>query len=443
MPARPRPIGRRVFESMALPSLINEVMSGDHAVILRKLVQLRLFVLCAALAIVALLHLNSSWPLNYPLVAGVILAGIIWSLWLLRRVRTPTSGLVIPRELLLDALWLVLVVYFSGRTANPFIYYFLVLIAIGATIFRARIAWIFSLGSIGIYTGFLVLDIQDHFEHVSDDYRIHLLGMWINFVGSSLVTCYFVSKLASALREHQQQLSKFREETLKNEQLIGIATLAASTVHALGTPLSTLTVLLGEIQNTENQQDIQLMLAQIERCKTTMKKLSLLAEPEAEQTRMEPMANLVENLREHYAISQPLKRPNIRCAENCQHSLLMANFLLRHALINLIDNAIQAAKTKAAVNFDCDSDNLTISIGDDGPGLSTTGLQQWGQPQRSGKRDGLGIGAFLANSTIEKLGGTVAIYRHSADTAAPEQAAPLLTQVVVKLPLCKLPLQST
>lgn len=420
---------------MALPSLINEVMSGDHAVILRKLLQLRLFVLSAALVILTALHLNSNWPLNYPLVAGVILAGMAWSLGLLLRAHTPQNSLAIPREFLLDAVWLVLVVYFSGRTANPFIYYFLVLIAIGATIFRARIAWIVSIGSIGVYTGFLALDIEDHFEHMSSDYRLHLLGMWVNFVGSSLVTCYFVSKLASALRDHQQQLGKFREETLKNEQLIGIATLAASTVHALGTPLSTLTVLLDEIRNPDNQQDIQLMASQIERCKTTMKKLSLLAEPEAEQRRLAPVAELVSTLREHYAISRPLKRPRIFCADHCGRGRLMSNFLLHHALINLIDNAIQAAATEASVDFSCNSDKLNITISDDGPGLSDTGQQDWGQPQRSEKRDGLGIGAFLANSTIEKLGGTVAIYRHSVDTAAPAQTALVLTQVVVTLPL--------
>jgi two-component system sensor histidine kinase RegB len=418
---------------MALPSLLHEVISGDHGVILRKLVQLRLFVLSAALIFLAYLSTRSSWPVNYPVVVGVIVAGIAWSLWLLFR-RTGAGPEVIPRELLLDGLWLIVVVFFSGRTANPFIYYFLVLIAIGATIFRARIAWTFSLGSIAIYTFFLVLDIQDHFAHMSDDYRFHLLGMWINFVGSALVTCYFVSKLATALREHQLQLSKFREETLKNEQLIGMATLAASTVHALGTPLSTLTVLLGELQNTENQQDINLMLAQIERCKTTMKKLSLLAEPEAEASRMESVAAVAADLREHYAISRPLKRPQVHCADACEARQLRANVLLRHALINLIDNAIQAAKALVRVDFHCEGSELTIVIGDDGPGLSTAGLQHWGQVQRSAKEDGLGIGAFLANSTIEKLGGTVAIYRRSADTAAPDQSA-LPTQVVVKLPL--------
>jgi two-component system, sensor histidine kinase RegB len=86
------------------------------------------------------------------------------------------------------------------------------------------------------------------------------------------------------------------------------------------------------------------------------------------------------------------------------------------------------------VNFSCNTGELVIAITDDGPGLADSGLQRWGQPQRSGKKEGLGIGAFLANSTIEKLGGTVAIYRHSADTAAPKPAQQL-TQVVVKLPL--------
>lgn len=420
---------------MILHNLISETMAGEHAVILRKLVQLRLFVLSTALVVLGFLHAQTTWNLNYPVVVGVVLAGIVWSVWLLRKPRLPPDGLVISRELLLDSLWLVLVVYFSGRTANPFIYYFLVLVAIGATIFRPRIAWIFSLGGIAVYTGFLILDLQHHFIHMSDEYRFHLLGMWINFVGSALVTCYFVAKLAAALREHQQQLGKFREETLKNEQLVGIATLAASTVHALGTPLSTLTVLLGEIQNPDNQQDINLMLAQIERCKNTMQKLSLLAEPETEQNRLESVALLVENLREHYAISRPLKRPRIDCGADCAEGRLISSMLLRHALINLIDNAIQAAGTQAAVHFSCVARELVIAITDDGPGISSSGLQLWGQPQRSGKKDGLGIGAFLANSTIEKLGGTVAIYRHSADTAAPEKPTAQLTRVIVKLPL--------
>lgn len=424
---------------MRSSSIVDNALAGDRAIIFHKLLQLRLLVLGALLGFLWLLDTLSSWPVNYPAVLVVIAGGIGWSLWLLARNPGHVHAHHILRELIIDGVWLALVVYWSGRSENPFIYYFLVLIAIASTVLRARQAWLFSLAGIMIYSAFLYRDIHHHFEHMPDDYQFHLLGMWVNFCGSSLVACYFISKLAASLRSHQAQLSQAREETLRNEQLIGIGTLATSTVHALGTPLSTLTVLLGEMRNesetAEKRQDIDLMLSQIGRCKDTMNKLSRLAEQENSQPVLERVQQLADTLREHYALVKPLHPPQFHCDQLCEERQVKQSLLLRHALINLIDNAIDAAKTFVSVNVQCRESTLLITITDDGPGMPKERLERWGKPQKSTKKSGLGIGVFLANSTIEKLGGTVAIDSVDADTAAAQKRTELKTQVLVTLPL--------
>ncbi|BBI51303.1 hypothetical protein HORIV_37240 [Vreelandella olivaria] len=54
--------------------------------------------------------------------------------------------------------------------------------------------------------------------------------------------------MAHALRSRDQALSRTREAALRNEQVLAVATQAAGTAHELGTPLSTMAVLLKEMQ---------------------------------------------------------------------------------------------------------------------------------------------------------------------------------------------------
>ena len=71
--------------------------------------------------------------------------------------------------------------------------------------------------------------------------------MWLTFVISALTIALFVSNLATAQRATEARLAKSRERILRNERVIGMATLAAGTAHELGTPLATITVIASEM----------------------------------------------------------------------------------------------------------------------------------------------------------------------------------------------------
>lgn len=382
-----------------------------------------------------ILHKDISYaPFIVVLAAGSLLTFLAWKVGARRR--QITDGFL-ARQLLLDAVILVSLVWFSGRSANPFIYYLLVIIAISANIFPTRILWAFSLGGIGTYTFLMYFDLNTHILHMPHDFQLHMLGMWLNFVGSAVLISFFISRLTKALRDREIQLADIREQTLKNEQLIGIGTLAASTVHSLGTPLSTIAISLGELKSENKREEngiyFDLIQTQIDRCKHIMRKLALLANNNPEENTAYTLSELLEDIREYFLLINADPCPGIEVEKTITTCVLPGSLLLKHALINLIDNAIQAAKNVVNVKISLENKKLFVSIEDDGDGIPENLVDSLGKPTASSKEDGMGIGIFLANSTIEKLDGKVQFF------GAKEEYDKRTTKVLVEIPIQKEP----
>ena len=409
--------------------------SGNRFSLFRKLMLLRVVFLLACSVGILVLNIFLEKQFNLVPLVAVIFFGGVHSLYVWRTyARQPLiSDWYLAMQLLIDGILLVSFVWFSGGSTNPFIYYLLVIVAISASIFPARFLWAFSFGGIATYTFLMYYDFNKHILHMPQDFQLHLLGMWLNFVGSALLISFFISRLTTALRDREILLAAAREETLKNEQLIGIGTLAASTVHSLGTPLSTIAVSVGELKeqnnNPESVQYLDLIRAQIDRCKQTMSKLTLLANS-SELSDHGSLNNLVDDIQEYFLLVNANPRPRILNSSESD-CLIPGNLLLKHALVNLIDNAIHAARSIVSVKFTADTRRLLITIEDDGDGLSAEIADNLGKPMMSSKVEGLGIGIFLANSTIEKLDGVVSFYN-----ANPEANRPM-TKVLVEIPLEK------
>jgi len=406
--------------------------TGNRSQILGRILSLRLIALLVALCVLLVFQFYLHRSLSYPMLYGVTLVAIVYSFftWLRSRSVTPVTDVELFSHLVVDAGILIVLVALSGRATNPFIYYLLVLVAINATIFSPVISWAFAALAIIAYSLLLYFDLGAHSHHLFSDFQLHLVGMWVNFVGSTVLINYFVSTLAAALRDRELRLSKAREQTLKNEQLIGIGTLAASTVHALGTPLSTMAIAIGEMK-TEAAADtanLDLLLAQVERCKQTMGKLSMLAESQEDDRRTTTASDLFEDVKEHYLLLNPTVMPEIELATDTENVRLSDSVLLLYALINLIDNAIRAASTSVRVQVKQKNASLQISIIDDGEGVPTEVLDNFGKPGISRMGGGLGIGVFLANTTVEKLNGSIILFN-------PHESRNGKTTVIVELPL--------
>ena len=96
---------------------------------------------------------------------------------------------------------------------------------------------------------------------------------------SAVVVAYFVVQMAQAVRSRDEMLARVREEILRNERIVALGTQAASAAHEMGTPLSTMAVVIGELQHdvAANQPALRDSLAildeQVRGCKRILDKI--------------------------------------------------------------------------------------------------------------------------------------------------------------------------
>lgn len=362
-------------------------------------------------------------------------------------------------QLVLDTLILGFLLYYAGGAANPFVSLLLIPVTLAASLLGApQVAQIAAL-VLGVYSFLIFFNLplppaQAELQaldqllaragsgeaHAHPGFGLHVVGMWINFVLSVGVVGFFLSRMASALRAQENALAKARENELKHEQLLGIATLAASSAHQLGTPLSTLAVGLRELRHLcppdpDVQDELLTLETQIDRCKAILQEIALAAE---DQPKTQGALTWLRQSVDEWQLLRP--RMTVSITTQGPDSLLATPRPLALALLSLLDNAADASPEGIQVRGESVPGALHVEIIDQGPGIDPDTAERLGeafyhQPsadvpaasprQRAGS---LGIGYFLANTTIDSLGGYVSL------SPRPDGRPGTCTRITIPLP---------
>ena len=343
-------------------------------------------------------------------------------------------------HLLADASILVVVLINTGGANNPLISYLLVLLAITATILPRKYVNAFAFASIIVYTSFLILDLRVEQELMLEgnghNMQQHLVGMWAIFLVSAILIAFFVTQMANAIKIREINIAQARENEIRNEQLVAIGTLAAGTAHALGTPLSTMAVLLTELDKFDKDQlkvediknDISTLKQQVLRCRNSLTQLTKYYNKDKPETQAKTtIQDIIDDIREYLITVHPSSNLDFenRCPVNTK---IWSNLNLRHALINIIENGIKSASNRVSVCFDLiekKPSEIEISVVDDGPGIPAQIMESLGEPFISTRNESMGLGIFLANASIAQLGGQIEIFNLKQGGA----------KTVIKLPL--------
>ena len=315
-----------------------------------------------------------------------------------------------------DALLFSAGLYFTGGSSNPFISYYIVLLALGATMLsRYQTAFLAGI-AIMCYSALLFGTSSGTHHHGGETFYLHILGMWANFVLSAAVIVFVVAQLLTTLREKELALSDARENIMRNEQVVAIASLAAGTAHELGTPLSTLSVLIedaiAQSPSSELVEDLNLMASQIASCKTTMSALTRLAES-TDSSQNDPV--ILDALVQKLVTDVEVTHPNIEFelffpCDIPELHLVSSDVAFRQSLLNILHNAAEAAVKSITVSVEQKDTTLILNVIDDGPGIPEHIQSNLGKPLLSEKPGGMGLGLFLANANIERMGGTVKVF---------------------------------
>ncbi|WIO73541.1 ATP-binding protein [Porticoccaceae bacterium LTM1] len=326
-------------------------------------------------------------------------------------------------HLLIDVIFFTALLYFSGGANNPFVSYYLVPISIAAATLPRSYGWIIAALSLAAYSGLFAYNYPVialapfHNHHGSDDsLNLHTIGMWGNFLVSAVLISFFVTRMASELRQQQNQANLLREQELRNDQVLAVATLAAGTTHELSTPLNTMRILLDEISDTdlpaETRQDITTLQQQVNICRKTLQQLAATAELASDKAiTPQNLRGYFVDLLENWQLIRPDAAPSIHIDSRSPEVEISYPPTVAQSLLNLFNNAADASR-KIDIYIRWDQGQATVNIRDYGPGIKGEQAEKLGTPFVSSKAGGLGLGLFLSRSTLERLGGEVIIRNH-------------------------------
>ncbi len=211
---------------------------------------------------------------------SIVAALAAWNLVSHWWTRHRTVGLLaVALAIWVDLAALAGLLYFSGGATNPLVSMLILPVVAGLLSLTPAQALCIAAGSVLSYSWLMTQFVALHVHDETNASHLHLYGMWVTFVVSIATVTWLVLRLSQALRERAAELDAIRERALRDERIVTIGTLAAGAAHELGTPLSTMAVVVDDLRSAQgHSEDVQADLAmldeQIAECKRIVGRLT-------------------------------------------------------------------------------------------------------------------------------------------------------------------------
>lgn len=408
-----------------------------HRANLLQLVELRWLAvagqLLTMLVVQTLLHVQL--PLREMLTLVAVLALFNVASWLRTVLPLPVINAELFAGLLVDVAILTGQLYFSGGITNPFIFLYLLQVAVASVLLHRRFVWALLLASIAalvvLTTWHRPLPLGGLAQAaLTGDY---LGGLLVCFVLNASLLVIFIGRISRNLRQRDEALAKLRQRAAEEEHIVRMGLLASGAAHELGTPLATLSVILGDwsrmapfAAEPELREEIEEMQRQIARCKSIVSGiLSSAGETRGDAPEETTLHVFLDELVDDWKHTRGVELDYAREGLDLP---IISDTALKQMIGNILDNAVEAAPGQP-LRFlaSWDEETLTLRVQDRGPGFPEDMLEHLGTPYRSSKGTGRGLGLFLAVNVARTLGGRIAAHN-----------VPWGAEVTITLPLAAL-----
>jgi two-component system sensor histidine kinase RegB len=329
----------------------------------------------------------------------------------------------------------------SGGEHNPFVLLYLVHVVMIALLLPSRqavvgVTLVVAVAAlIALTTGPLVRSDGTDLPH-----SLLAVGWSLSFALTAAATAWVVTKVVSSLHAYGHELAEARRVATNDEALVRIGALAAGAAHELGTPLATMAVIVGEMQRNGPGScdcgDVGILGKQIDACRQTLARLlARSGQPGTNGGGPVALDAFFARLFDRFRSTRPDARLAVDVEVTQQPPRIYADTSLGQALLNLLNNAADAARAEVRVTVRWSDGRLRFVVDDDGPGIPDDALPKLGREFFTTKsaRNGTGLGLLLTATVIGGLGGSVRWSNRNEGGARAE----------VELPLAALSLQET
>jgi two-component system, sensor histidine kinase RegB len=343
--------------------------------------------------------------------------------------------------MLVDIASLTAQLYFTGGINNPFVFLFLLQVILSAVLLRAESTWLvvaittLCLAFLSIFNKPLVWPLNSPYK-LAD---LYATGLVICFVLNAALLVIFITRIGRNLRAGDAALASLRQRAAEEEHIVRMGLLASGAAHELGTPLATMSVVLGDWKRMSQFSNDPALLEEIEeiegqllRCKSIVSGILLSAgETRGESSSKTSLNEFFESLVEEWESSRPAQ--HFEYNNTIEEEFTVAfDSTVKQMLFNVLDNALEVSPNWLRFEVSKKQEQLFLIVTDRGPGFRADILEQVGTPYNSSKgRPGGGLGLFLVMNVARTLGGTLTVNNRKEGGA----------EVVIGLPLNAMILQ--
>ena len=317
--------------------------------------------------------------------------------------------------LLIDILQLGILLYLSGGITNPFIIFLLIPSVFSSSNLSFKTNTLLVILTIIIIV-FLTFNYQNLPINLNGDFHNNhyfYYSIPISLVIALVFLNYFAMTFGAQSRLRKEALGKMEEVMAKEHELLSLGGQAAAAAHSLGTPLSTITIIVQDLMKQfkgqkDLEKDIELLNSQVKRCNEILRRLTL--NPVEEDEFIDKDINIRNYLSEIISSFKEISKKDFvfNFDQDSNPKKISKSIEIVYGLRNFIGNANKFAKNTIFINLKSDSEITEITVEDDGNGYPRDIISKIGEPylksnySNDKSREGLGLGLFIGKTLLEK-----------------------------------------
>ncbi|NJS39960.1 MAG: ActS/PrrB/RegB family redox-sensitive histidine kinase [Rhodobacteraceae bacterium] len=419
---------------------------------LRTLIQLRWTAiggqLAAILAVDQLYGMQLPLVLCYMAVAASVLANL-FSITLFPENKRLSEGEAF-FTLLFDLTQLSFLVFLTGGLTNPFALLVLAPVTISASALRLQSTVI--LGGIAILlitiAAFWNLPLRFADERELVIPRLFEFGFWLSIVIGILFLGLYSRRVATEMRSMAQALLATQMALAREQKLTDLGGVVAAAAHELGTPLATIKLVSAELmEELANRPDLlddaKLIRDQADRCRDILRDMGRAGKDDLHLRQAPLSAALREAAEPHMQRGKRVEFTfaPIEGSPDRQPTILRRPEII-HGLRNLVQNAVDFARSTVWIEGEWTDRTVTVRIIDDGDGFPPNVIGRIGDPFVRFRRadpqaearpgyEGMGLGLFIAKTLLERSGAELT-FANATDPFLPPEDRPERSGAVVE-----------
>ncbi|MCB4379144.1 sensor histidine kinase RegB [uncultured Tateyamaria sp.] len=341
---------------------------------------------------------------------------------------------------LFDVLQLGFLLFLTGGLNNPFALLLLGPVTISAAVLTTRSTLLVGATAIVIVTILsdyhLPLRTQDGFILRIPD--LFVFGNWIALVIAICFIGLYSRRVTSEIHSMSDALSATQLALSREQKLTDLGGVVAAAAHELGTPLATIKLTSAELieeldDRPELKEDAALIRQQADRCRDILRDMGRAGKDDL-HLRQAPLMTVVQEAAEPHThrgkLVQYTHDPD--AGDEIDQPAILRQPEIIHGLRNLVQNAVDFARSTVWIEAHWTNTQITIRIMDDGLGFPPQLLGRIGDPfvrrrKSSTERtqrpeyEGMGLGLFIAKTLLERSGAELTFTNGADPYAAREQ----------------------